>query len=134
MIKQITQFFTKAKDGGPKSPVDGYFLIEVKNIGSIALLKFNKGCREEYHTHAFNAFTWFLNGDLVEQNVDGTTYTYKKSLIPKLTLKSKNHRVFANKDSWCFTIRGPWEKTWTETSEDLSKVTILTSGRNIVNI
>lgn len=133
MIKQITQLFTKAKDGGPKSPVDGYFLIEVKNIGSIALLKFNKGCREEYHTHAFNAFTWFLNGDLVEQNLDGTTYTYKKSLIPKLTLKSKNHRVLAIKDSWCFTIRGPWDKTWTETSEDLSKVTILTFGRYIVN-
>lgn len=130
----ITQFFSKAKDGGPKSPVNGYFLFEIKNFASIALLKFNKGCREEYHTHAFNAFTWFVCGSLIEENIDGSKYIYKQSIFPKITLKNKNHRVFANKDSWCFTIRGPWDKTWTETSENLDKITILTNGRNIVNV
>jgi len=46
------RLFQKAKDGGPESPVDGYFLIEIKSLFSIALLKFNNGGRENYHTHA----------------------------------------------------------------------------------
>jgi quercetin dioxygenase-like cupin family protein len=128
----FTQLLSKAKDGGPKSPVDGYFIFEIKNLCSIALLKFNKGCREEYHTHAFNALTWFLSGDMIEQEVSGKTYKYKKSLIPKITSRSKNHRVLASKDSWCLTLRGPWQTTWTETSQDLSTVTTLTHGRKIV--
>ena len=131
MNKLITQFFSKAKDGGPESPVNGYFIIEVKSLGSIAFLKFNQGCREAFHTHAFNALTWFIKGDLIEENFDGSLYTYKKSIMPKITPKSKNHRVLANKDSWCLTIRGPWDKTWTETNN--SKITVLTSGRHIIN-
>ena len=54
------KLFSKCKDGGKESPVDGYFLIECKGLFSVALLKFNKGGREAYHTHAFDAYTWFL--------------------------------------------------------------------------
>lgn len=48
----------KRKDGGQQSTVTGYWLIEWKNVFSIVLLKFEKGTREAYHTHAFNAFSW----------------------------------------------------------------------------
>lgn len=125
------RFLSKTKDGGPQSPVDAYFLFEIKYFMSIALLKFNKGGREAFHTHAFNALTWFLNGDLVEESIDGTTHVYKHSLLPKITKREKNHRVYAIKTSWCLTIRGPWTQTWTETHEDT--LTTLTHGRRIIN-
>jgi len=126
------KFFTKSKDGGPQSPVDAYFLFEIKSLCSVALLKFNRGSREAFHTHAFGALTWFICGDMVEENIDRTSKRYKRGLFPKSTTKSKNHRVVAYKNSWCFTIRGPWKKTWTEDHD--GKTTTLTHGRVIVEV
>lgn len=125
------KFLTKAKDGGPKSPVDAYFLFEIKSLASVAVLKFNKGSREAFHTHAFNALTWFIYGDLVEQDIDGEYYIYQRSILPKVTKRSKNHRVIAMSDSWCLTIRGPWKDTWTEDVDGIN--TTLTHGRTVVD-
>jgi len=129
------KLFNKSKDGGSESPVDAFFLFEIKSIGSIALLKFNEGGREAFHTHAFNAFTWFLTGDLVEETLDTehntiSYYFYRRSLLPKLTHREKNHRVYAYKTSWCFTIRGPWSDTWTEDTGH--EHTVLTHGRKVI--
>lgn len=125
----ITHFFSKAKDGGHNSPVDAYFLIEWKGLFSVALLKFNKGTRENFHTHAFDAYTWFLKGDLVEEDVDGTLYNYSRQFKPKLTKKGKNHRVVAKEDSWCFTLRGAWQDEWTEYNRKDDVTTVFTHGR-----
>ena len=122
----------KTKDGGSKSHVDAYFLIEKKNLFSIALLKFNSGGRGVFHTHAFNALTWFLKGNLIEEDVSGDIYVYKRSFIPKYTPRSKNHIVKSFGTSWCFTIRGPWSKTWEEYDPNTKTVTILTHGRKVV--
>ena len=103
-----------SKDGGPDSPVDGFFLIEIKSMFSIVLLRFNEGGREAFHTHAFNALTWFIAGDLEEEDYDGHFHFYSRSLFPKYTPRSKNHRVWANRTSWAISIRGPWTKSWTE--------------------
>jgi len=121
----------KVKDGGPTSPVDSYTLVEIKSLFSVMALKFNKGGRENYHTHAFNAFTWFIAGNLIEEDISGTAYRYKRSIFPKLTKRTKNHRVKALKDSWCFTIRGPWEDVWTEHTAEMKKVK-LTHGRKVI--
>lgn len=121
----------KRKDGGKNSPVDAYFLIEWKGLFSAALLKFNKGGREAFHTHAFNAYTWFLKGDLREETFGSSvSYKYTRSLVPKYTPKDKNHRVKASKDSWCFTIRGKWQDTWTEDEDGVT--TTFTKGRQII--
>lgn len=125
------RFLQKTKDGGSESPVDAYFLFEIKSVGSIALLKFNKGSRDAFHTHAFSALTWFISGDLEEELYDGRKRRYIKSIIPKLTSHSCNHRVIAYKDSWCFTIRGPWKDTWTE-HKNGEKIT-LTHGRKEID-
>jgi hypothetical protein len=107
-------------------------LFEIKSFASIALLRFNTGSRETFHTHAFNAFTWFICGDLVEERIDGTFTKYARSIIPKITRRSNNHRVIAHAPSWCFTIRGPWKSTWTEDTD--KEKTTLTHGRKVVNI
>lgn len=130
------RLLSKTKDGGPDSPVDAFFIVEIKSLFSIALLRFNKGGREAFHTHAFNAFTWFLLGDLIEEKINGDTYVYHRSFLPKVTKKNNNHRVTAVETSWCFTIRGPWQKTWTEDifDKDGNRTTIvLTHGRKIIN-
>lgn len=121
------KIFKKAKDGGPESPVDAYFLIEWKKYFSIALLRFNIGSREAFHSHAFNAWTWFICGDLIEERYKGTLLRYKRSILPKITTRDNIHRVLAQEISWCLTIRGPWKDTWTEVRND-SFVT-LTHGR-----
>ena len=110
----MTKLLESAPDGGEHSPVTAYFLFECKYLCSVAVLRFNKGGREAFHTHAFDALTWFLWGSMEEEDIDGTMYQYKRHLCPKLTRKSKNHKVRATKVSWCITLRGPWEKTWTE--------------------
>jgi hypothetical protein len=134
------RFFSKAKDGGPASPVDAYFLFEIKWLGSVALLKFNKGGRGAFHTHAFNALTWFIKGDIIEQTLETepgaaiTAYSsraYTRSLLPKFTPRTQCHRVFAHKTSWVFTIRGPWAKRWTEVSPQ-GELTTFESGRKVV--
>jgi hypothetical protein len=124
------RLFSWAKDGGPESPVDAFFLFESKRFGSVAILKFNEGGRETYHTHAFNALTWFIKGDLVEQDINGEYYIYERSFVPKITKRLKNHRVMAFQDSWCLTIRGPWADTWTEDTD--TQHTVLTHKRKIV--
>lgn len=126
------RLFQKVKDGGSESPVDAYFLIEWKGLFSIALLKFNKGGRDNFHTHAFHALTWFIKGDMIEEDVDGSTYKYKRSFLPKITKRSKNHRIKANKDSWCITFRGRWCNYWTEYNEEDDKTIILEQGREVV--
>lgn len=108
------RFLQKTKDGGPDSTVDAYFLIEIKGLFSIALLKFNKGGRNVYHTHAFNALTWFISGNMLEMDFWGGSFQYKRSIKPKFTSETKNHRVHALRDSWCLTLRGPWSDIWTE--------------------
>lgn len=130
------KFFSRSKDGGPKSPVDAFFLFEIKSLGSVALLRFNVGGREEYHTHAFNALTWFIWGELVEESLNREYnftkyYYYRWSLFPKVTRREKNHRVYAYCNSWVLTIRGPWSDTWTEDSA--THHTTLTHGRKIVD-
>ena len=50
------KLFTKSYDGGENSGVTGYFLIEWKNVFSIVLLNFKDKYRENYHSHAFNAY------------------------------------------------------------------------------
>ena len=132
--------FNKRKDGGESSPVDAYFLIEVKGLFTIALLKFNKGQREAFHTHAFNAWTWFLKGNMRESRFNTTFSTvYTRSIFPKFTSRYNNHRVIAEEDSWCITLRGPWQKTWTEHKQVTTrkgvrrfKVTTFGHGRNIL--
>lgn len=136
------KFLTKMKDGGPLSPVTAYVLIEYKPLFSIMLLKFKKGTREEYHTHAFNALTWFILGKMFEERLHlgiNNDYfkivkRYKKSIFPKITTKDNLHRITAKRNSWCFTIRGPWVNAWYEYNELTNTKTYLTHGRKIIKI
>jgi hypothetical protein len=117
-------------DGGKHSTVSGFWLIEIKSLFSIVLLRFDKGSREAYHSHAFHALTWWLWGEVEEHHLDGTVKVWKPSLLPKLTLRSCFHKVFARKRTYAISFRGPWANRWQEYSS--KGFTNLTHGRKEV--
>lgn len=119
-------------DGGAKSTVTGFWIIELKSLFSIVILKFNNGSRENYHSHAFNALTWFVKGSVDEYHKDGKVMTWKASFRPKFTPKTCFHKIFANEVAYAISFRGPWDKTWKEYSPTDKKDITLTHGRRIV--
>ena len=134
------RFLSKAKDGGPKSTVTGYWLIEVKRLFSIVLLKFEDGSRDEYHDHAFNSWNWVLRGrvwemilELVEgRSFSGRTVEHRPGLRPVFTARDRMHRVVSDGTTWVLSIRGPWSRTWKEFNPNSLEFSTLTHGRRVV--
>ncbi len=123
------RFLSKAKDGGPKSTVTGYWLIEIKRLFSVALLRFDDGSRDEYHNHAFGSLNWVLKGRVEEQHMDGRKVDHRPSPLPVLTKKSTFHRVVSRGTTWVLSLRGPWRSRWSEYDPRTGRTTTLTHGR-----
>lgn len=121
------KFFSVGKDGGPESSVTGYWLVEIKWLFSIVVLRFDGPSRDAYHDHAFNSVSWLLRGRLIETMLDGRINDYLASFWPIVTLRSCNHKVDSDGVSWVLSFRGPWRSTWKETRADGEHV--LTHGR-----
>lgn len=129
------RLFYWGKDGGPESKVWGFWLIEAKNLFSIALLKFEDGSREAFHDHAFNAWSWVLSGKLKEfcRWPDGEPVLfkiYKPSWNRIFTPREFTHMVKSVGNTWVLTFRGPWDNTWHEWVDN--KLITLTHGRKVV--
>lgn len=125
------KFLFKSKDGGSESNVTGYWLFEIKWLASIVVLRFNKGSRESFHSHAFNSVSWLLKGELSEQvlNVE-LRNKWMPNLKPILINRNRFHRVFGiSKHSWVLSFRGPWLQTWKEFNPKLNKEITLSTGR-----
>jgi hypothetical protein len=135
------RFLSKAKDGGPESHVTGYWLIEVKWLFSVVLLRFADGSRDSYHDHAFTAISWVLWGRLFEYMLTagnlarGSFQSFKSHRsgpIPIVTSRRRMHRVVSQGTTWVLSFRGPWSKTWHEFDPRDRSVTTLTHGRKVV--
>jgi hypothetical protein len=126
---KIRLFFSKS-DGGKDSGVTGYWLIEWKKVFSVVLLKFEPNHRENYHSHAFNAITWWIKGEAEELLADGTSLKWKPSIWPKWTPKSTTHKYQPLTKVYAISLRGPWENKWNEVKPDGTSIT-LTHGRVI---
>jgi hypothetical protein len=126
------KFFKKMKDGGQESTVTGYWLVEIKSLFSICLLKFEGRSREAFHTHAFNAISWVLKGSLTEHFINGRTKKYKASWLPIFTPRSPFHKVDSDGTTWALTFRGPWKNQWKEWLPNEQRHVTLTHGRKIV--
>lgn len=107
----------KKSDGGADSGVTAY-IVESKFLGSVALLKFNAGTREAFHSHAFNAITLWLKGRVVEltpMDDHGSYQRYWKAGQWKYTPRELTHKICVLKEgAWALTFRGPWKNTWKE--------------------
>lgn len=122
------------KDGGPESTVSAFWLLEIKSLFSVGLLRFGHGSRSSYHTHAFNSWSWLLSGQLLEtsyyDNEPQRVYTPSWRWIK--TAREVFHRVASWGNSWVFTLRGPWRKYWYEYNPEAGQWTSLTHGRKEV--
>lgn len=122
------------KDGGPESHVWGFWLLEIKWLCSVAVLVFEPGSREAFHSHAFNSMSWLLWGGLGESMVEypDSTWFYYPSLKPIITRRETFHRVGSVGRSIVLTFRGPWAKTWKEYLPEEKRMVTLTNGRKEV--
>lgn len=132
------KFLEISKDGGPKSKVWAYWLFEIKGLFSVALLRFEDGSREAYHSHAFNSISWVLSGELTEHvlgeldsNEDPIINWYQRSIRPIVTFRETFHKVISRGRTWVFTLRGPWANEWYEFDEPTNSIQVLTDGRQI---
>lgn len=108
-------FLKIAKDGGRESHVWGYFLLEIKRLVSVVLLRFEHGTRDAHHSHAFHSVSWLLRGCLVEHHHDtDVVEVHFPSWRPIITRRSTTHKVFSVGRSWVLSFRGPWARTWDE--------------------
>lgn len=130
------KFCYVGKDGGPDSTVWGFWPIEIKSLFSVALLCFEDGSRDAFHTHAFNSISWLLKGRLVEHVKEGSTDQLREyfvehvpSLWPIITKRVPMHKVSSNGRSWVITFRGPWVNHWWEYLPKTGIWTRLTHGR-----
>lgn len=128
------KFFKKMKDGGPASTVTGYWLVEIKKLFSVVLLRFDDGSRDAYHSHAFDSINWVLRGEVEEQGLfDSFTKRYLPSFIPVITRRERFHRVVSRGTTWVFSIRGPWLDEWFEYDPKTDRTSTLTHGREVVS-
>lgn len=126
------KFLSYGRDGGPKSNVRGFWLVEIKELFSSALLRFSDGSRDQYHSHAFDSMSWLVFGELREELLTGEVLEYRPGLRPIVTRRSTFHRVRSCGTSWVLTFRGPWAKTWLEFDPVTRILTTLTNGRKVV--
>lgn len=127
------KFLKKMKDGGPDSTVTGYWLMEIKSLLSVVLLKFEGDSRDAFHNHAFNCISWVLNGFLIENILDNEDLIiHGPSIIPFITRRSTFHKVDSVRTSWVLSIRGPWSKTWKEYIPSEERIITLSEGRKEV--
>lgn len=134
------KLFFKGKDGGPDSNVTGYWLVEAKSAFSVVLLCFEKGSREAYHSHAFNALSWVLWGWIQEYLLvpvaqeDWVHITdMRPSFKPVYTARERFHKVYGMADkTWVLSFRGPWVQTWKEFLPKLKQYVTLTHGRKVI--
>ena len=134
------KFFSKSPDGGPDSPVTGMFLVEIKSLFSIVLLKFG-GTRENFHSRAFNAWTIWLKGAVMEvirpASGNPTLLNLRrwKAGDIKFTSRDTMHKVLPEGSAWALSFRGPWAKTWKEYDPANDAIITLSSpGRKIERV
>jgi hypothetical protein len=82
--KYLPHFYRKKSDGGKTSGVNAY-IFEWKCLFSIGLLHFKDGSRENFHSHGFNALSWFVRGWVTEEKLGGEKKDFYPSFWPKFT-------------------------------------------------
>lgn len=131
MAIKLPRLLFRASDGGKDSGVTGYFLIEWKPCFSIVLLHFREGTREAYHSHAFNAWTYWIRGHVMEVQRNGSAKFFWRGHT-KFTPRECFHKVHALRSTWALSLRGPWASTWQEDRN--GQLVTLTHGRAEVRI
>lgn len=120
-----------AKDGGKYSNSTGLFIVEIKSLFSIVLLRFSGATREAFHSHAFNAWTFWLRGRVVERTLGGTR-PWRAGEV-KYTPRGCVHKIEGSGAAYALSFRGPWATKWFEFRDNATKRVTLTNGRKEIS-
>jgi hypothetical protein len=118
---QVIVFWKKKDINNGEQNVTELTILEWKKLFSIKLFHFHKttGDQDRFHTHSFNAVSFLLKGNYIEEVIVG------KKVLPLPRNRSKIlyipkgefHRITKSDGCRTLLITGPWEPEWTELRE-----------------
>jgi hypothetical protein len=114
-------------------------VLEWKKFFSIKLFHFHKtdGKQDRFHTHSFNAVSFLLSGNYIEEVVqDGKVVALDRNRSRVIYIpKNEYHRITKSGGCRTILITGPWEKYWKELRElGNSRYQEVTQGAGRVDI
>lgn len=113
--------------------VSRYTLFEIRNLCSIYFHNINTKKQDRYHTHAFNAYSFIINGEYSEIIFETKQILTFKSGIIRYIPRNLNHKLCDSKpNTWSILICGPYNNIWTEHTEN--EIIYLTKHRKILKI
>lgn len=96
-------------------------ILEWKKFFSIKFFHFHKtpGKQDRFHTHSFNAFSFLLHGNYIEEIIkDGKVVALNRNRSRCLYIpKNEYHRITKSEGCRTILITGPWDKYWKELRE-----------------
>lgn len=115
-------------------------ILEYKKLFSIKLFKFHKtnGKQDRFHTHAFNAYSFLLKGNYIEEVLEGNVIKKLPRNRSRLLFIPKDsfHRITKGTDCTTLLITGPWGKAFkglTYTGRGMYKETECGEGRKVLS-
>ena len=134
----IIFFFFKAIQLGEQN-VSEITILEWKKLFSIKLFYFHKtsGKQDRFHTHSFNAVSFRLSGNYIEELVvDGKVVPLNRNRSRFIYIpKNEYHRITKSEGCRTILITGPWDKYWKELRElGSSRYQEVTQGSGRVDI
>lgn len=110
--------FKKKKINLGEQPVTEWTLLEYKKWFSIKLFHFHKteGYQDRFHTHAFNAYSFLLKGDYIEEIIEnGHILKVARSRERMLFIpRDSYHRITKSNGCWTLLFTGPWGNEFKE--------------------
>lgn len=114
-------------------------VLEWKKFFSIKLFHFHKtaGKQDRFHTHSFNAVSFLLTGNYIEEIIkDGEVVALNRNRNKIIYIpKNEYHRITKSDGCRTILITGPWAKYWKELRElGNSRYQEVTQGAGRVDI
>ena|SRR6185436_9717047 len=113
-----------------------YSIFEHKKLFSIIIYNWKTIKQNRFHTHAFSALAFLLNGEYTEERiVNGKIEEniIKDRFKPRFLQKNYTHRILkASPNTWTMVFVGPWIKYWYEYFQDSKKWVKYTWGRKVI--
>lgn len=114
-------FWKKKAINSGEQNVTEITVLEWKKYFSIKLFHFHRttGNQDRFHTHSFNAVSFLLKGNYIEEVVvEGVVKPLPRNRSRVIYIpKGEFHRIIKSDGCRTLLITGPWEPEWVELRE-----------------
>lgn len=113
-----------------------YTLFESKKLFGIIIYHWKTIKQNRFHSHAFPAYAFLLNGSYIEEVIEDGKIVVKEvnsRFKPRFIPQNYIHRIMkAQPKTWTIVFTGPWLNNWFEYFQDKKKWVKYTWGRKKV--